>query len=223
MPRRRRAWRTLRRASWGSSTSRRCSAGNRQSATKILLDAVDDGLSIRDAYLQVLLPVQREVGVLWHQRELLIAQEHFVSSTTATMMGVLARRGAAAEPNGKTAVVACVDDNPHDLGPRAVADFLEMAGWNVVFLGGNMPPGEIVLATHAFEPDLVALAAALTAHLPSLERTVEELRSAAPDVKILVGGRIFLDAPGLPAKVGADATAGDLDDAVRVAGELVGL
>ena len=56
-------------------------AGNVMPGMGIVLDAVDDGLSIRDAILKVLLPAQREVGRLWHVDEISVAEEHMVTVT----------------------------------------------------------------------------------------------------------------------------------------------
>jgi methanogenic corrinoid protein MtbC1 len=56
--------------------------GDRRRASQLILDAVDQGQSVRDVYLRVLLPAQQEVGRMWLVGEINVAEEHFASATT---------------------------------------------------------------------------------------------------------------------------------------------
>ena len=60
--------------------------GDRRRASHVILDTVDGGRAIRDVYLQVLLPAQREVGRMWLVGEVNVAEEHFASATTKMVM-----------------------------------------------------------------------------------------------------------------------------------------
>jgi methanogenic corrinoid protein MtbC1 len=69
----------------------------------------------------------------------------------------------------------------------------------------------------------VALSAALTPHLPRLRTMIAAIRDALGDARplIIVGGRPFLDDPSLAQRLGADLTAQNAVDAVRLLGERV--
>ena len=50
-------------------------ARQRHKATRQILQAMQDGLSIESIYLEVFQPVQYEVGRLWQMNQLTVAQE----------------------------------------------------------------------------------------------------------------------------------------------------
>lgn len=198
--------------------------GERRKASSLVLDAVDAGrLTIADAYLNVLVPAQQELGRMWHINEITVAEEHFVTSTSKMIMAQLLSRATIAPPNGQTAVCSSVQGDSHDIGLHVVSDFLEMAGWRVIFLGGNMPPGDLIQAVVDFRADLLALAATLPSQRASVARTIRLLRdtSSCARVPVLVGGRAFALDDTAWKDVGADARAIKAADAVEVAARLV--
>jgi methanogenic corrinoid protein MtbC1 len=68
---------------------------------------------------------------------------------------------------------------------------------------------------------VVALSAALSPHLPRVRAVIEAIRASLGEQRplIIVGGRPFLDDPTLAARLGADFTASNAVDAVRLLGE----
>jgi methanogenic corrinoid protein MtbC1 len=197
--------------------------GDRRRASAIVLDAVDaKTLSVRDAYLLVLIPAQIELGRMWHMNEISVAEEHFVTATTKMVMAQLLARSPVAPRNGRTIVVSAVEGDTHDIGLHVAADFLEIAGWRVIFLGNNMPPGDLVRAIDDFEADILALSATLPSQRRNVAQTIKLLRTHADraGIPVLVGGRAFADDTAWR-DVGADACAPKADDAVSVAESLV--
>ena len=198
--------------------------GDSRRAVDLVVEAVEGGLDVRKAYLDVLLPAQREVGRLWHAGELSIAEEHFVTATTRQAMSLLSRLGSPAGSNGKTVVAASVAGNVHDLGVRVIADFFELDGWRSACLGADVPPTEIADAVTYFDADLLVLSAALSTHLKALDESIRAVRKGTErDVKIMVGGLAFSSAPELWRRLGADGYSTDGDSAVAVGSQLVGL
>ena len=198
--------------------------GDAWGAVDLVVAAVDGGLDPREAYLEVLLGAQREVGGMWHLGELSVAEEHSVTATTERALSILARRLDRRPPNGKTVVAAAVAGNNHGLGVRVVADFFEMAGWRSICLGADVPPSDLAAAARHFDADLAVVSAALTTQLKAVRQSVEALRRVEDrEVKILVGGIAFDEAPELWRRLGADGHAGAADEAVAVGARLVGL
>jgi len=62
-------------------------------------------------------------------------------------------------------------------GQVAGGIIMEFAGWRSVFLGANVPTGDLVQAVRDFDPDLVALSVGLVVNLRSAART----RHARPE------------------------------------------
>ncbi len=199
-------------------------AGNALTGMEIVMDAVREGLSLRDAILKVLLPAQKEAGHLWHLNTISIAEEHMVTSTTQRLMAVLASYAEYIPDRGRTVVAAAIAGNAHDVGIRAISYLLEFEGWRTIFLGPDVPRGEFPEAIECFDADIVLLSLALTNQLAALRRTIDAIRTRCGDsVKILVGGTGLADAPDLWREIGADGYAADAEKTLALAEELVPL
>jgi len=199
--------------------------GDRRRASRLILDQVDKGWPVRDMYLDVLLPAQREVGRMWLLGEVNVAEEHFASATTKMVMAQLLPRAQFTDRNGKTMLAAAVAGNQHDIGLQAVADFFEMNGWRVISLGANVPISDLVQAAECFESDLIGLSASQATQLETLRSSIAAVRKCerGERVKILVGGFALVDDGAAPEELGADAYAPDPVAAVKVGRKLVGL
>ena len=107
------------------------------------------------------------------------------------------------------------------MGSRIVADFLEMAGFEVRLLGANVPATSLAERVENDAPHLVALSATMTFHLPALESAVRSVRaSKVGRVPILVGGRAFNWAHSAAAKLDVQGFASEPDELVAVAQRL---
>ena len=102
--------------------------GDRRRASRMILNAVEQGHDVRELYLQVLLAAQAELGGLWMANEINVAEEHFASQTTRMVMAQLLPHASFRPPNGKTMLAAAVAGNQHEIGLQAVADFFESSG-----------------------------------------------------------------------------------------------
>lgn len=196
--------------------------GDRARAANVVFDAVADGLSVRDAYLNVLIPAQRELGRLWHLNELSIAEEHFGTATTQSVAARLAALAPRSPANGRTVITACVEGNTHDLGVRILADFFEFAGWRSIVLGASVPAPDLGSAAADFHADVVALSAALPVHLTGVEGAIRAIRSSS-SARIIVGGTGFSGCENSWQSLGADGYAAGMEEAVSLAARLVGV
>lgn len=192
--------------------------GNRREAFGVVETARAAGVGVREVYLEVFQPALRELGRLWQENRITVAEEHLATAVTQAAMGRLADAvfaGAAAP--GPLLVAACADGERHELGLRMVCDVLEMEGWDTVFLGAAVPVEDVVTLVRERRPQAVALSAALPAHVPRVARAVAAIRAAVPPPAplIAVGGRAFADDPALAAQMGADLTAGDAAEAAE--------
>lgn len=195
--------------------------GNSNSAIRLVMDARQTGVSLENAY-QVLMAAQREIGRMWHQAEVNVAEEHMVTSTTRRAMSVLAYHAEKKASNGLTVVSAAVAGNTHDVGVRMISDFFEFAGWRVICLGADLPATEIADAVQFFDPSLVLLSVALSTQLPAARKTVVAVRAVSSECKIMIGGSALYDAPDIWRQLGADACATSPAEALSIGTELAG-
>ncbi|MBF0470632.1 MAG: cobalamin-dependent protein [Gammaproteobacteria bacterium] len=195
----------------------------RKEACQLIMKEVDSGLSIRDIYLELFQPVQREVGLLWQRNQISVAAEHYCTATTQWVMSQLYPMIFSENEPERRVLTTCVGGNLHEIGIRMVADLFELSGWDSMFVGANMPLAGILDAIDEFEPHLLAISVTLTTHLPQLEEVIATVRrSHTPQqLPIMVGGLPFHYEPNLWQQIGADATAIDAEQAVNTAIELL--
>jgi methanogenic corrinoid protein MtbC1 len=194
----------------------------RRTAGEIVSAAVRDGLSIRDLYLDVFQPVQREVGRLWQNNEISVAEEHYCTASTQWLMAQFYPRILATPRIGRTVVVACVGNELHEIGARMVADFFEMDGWDSVYIGANTPTKALIELVCRERPNLIALGVTMTYHLGTAAALIESLRSDSrcSDVKIIAGGYVFRQHHDLWRSLGVDGFAADAAEAVALGNDL---
>lgn len=199
--------------------------GDGDRATRLILEAAEAKTPVSVLYMNVLIPAQQEAGRMWHNAEINIAEEHFTTATTRSVMARLAGYAVRKAPNGKTILTSSVSGNQHDLGMQAVAEFFGMDGWRVIQLGADLPMHDLAQAVDFYQADLVGLSVTLRPQIPLLAKTIEAIRGGGhgETVKILVGGRAFLGNTDLPAILGADGYASNPIEAVAVGNALVGL
>jgi methanogenic corrinoid protein MtbC1 len=201
--------------------------GDRQAASDLLLRAVASGAPAIEMYEHVLVPVQVELGRMWHLGELTVAEEHFATATSKQMMSQLLPLLPKQPRNGKVLLAASVEGNAHDMGVQMVADYFEMAGFRSVFLGASVPAADLVTAIEHFGVHVVALSATMPTQLRSVEETIIGVREAEAEAvrcaKIIVGGPAFSHTGDLWREMGADAIAQLPREAVAAGMKLMGL
>jgi methanogenic corrinoid protein MtbC1 len=187
-------------------------AGDRRRAFGIVEDAHARGLDMGALYLHVLQPSLREVGRLWQENQMTVAEEHLATAITQMVMARTAIAAAdAVVPSTRSLVAACAETERHDVGLRMVCDLLEREGWDATYLGATVPRDSLARLVRERRPDAVILSASITPHLPQLQGMIASLREATGDAApfVMVGGRPFLEDPELARRLGADATARD--------------
>jgi methanogenic corrinoid protein MtbC1 len=198
-------------------------SGDTSGGIREVADAVAGGLPVTTAYLQVLLPAEREVGRLWHSAQVSVAEEHLVTFAVQRAMAVLMHQAPPARPNGRTAVIAAVAKNAHDIGLRATADLYQLAGWRSIFLGADVPEEDLPGMLGYFDADVLLLGVSLAPQLPRASQAIELLRERCERrVQIIVGGAAIDEAPDVWKTLGADGYAADLATVEQLGAHLAG-
>lgn len=197
--------------------------GHKQEASRLVLEAVEDGTDVADVYLHVFQRSQRELGRLWQRNEISIAQEHFCTAATQFIMSQLYPYIFRTEKTGRNFVATCVGGDLHEIGLRMVADLLELDGWDTYYLGADMPAATVVDAVREHDADLLGVSVTMPYHLDAAAALIAALRDVFPpeSLRIMVGGYPFNIDQKLWRWVGADGQARDAREAVRTADALV--
>lgn len=193
-------------------------AGERTAAVNIVNEAMCEGASGIDVYVDVLQAALYEVGRLWEANRITVAHEHAASAITqlvaAHVYGRLDRRTAGSRG---TLLITGLEGEMHSVGASMVADVLEADGWTVHFLGTSLPHQAILDAIRERQPSCVGISATMLFNVRAVRRLVDAIRMEWGTTKrVVVGGSAFRHVPGLWREIGADGYAADLRQALEV-------
>jgi len=152
---------------------------------------LESNAELRSLYEDLVQRALYKVGDLWERGRISVATEHMATAITESLLNLAYPRLFASERRGKSAIVACVPNEYHQIGGKMVADLFELNGWRGYFLGANTPVRDVQALIAEKQPDVVALSAAVAFGLDALISAAAEIRAAFPDLPILVGGQAF--------------------------------
>jgi len=166
-------------------------AGDRQGCRQLVSALLDQRMPIKQLYLELFQRALYQVGEMWAQGKVSVAKEHLATAITESMLNLVYPTLFRQTRCGRTAVVACVVNEYHQLGAKMVADIIETHGWDGYFLGANTPVEDLLTLLEEKQPDLLCLSISIHANLPILVRTIERIRQRFPTLPIVVGGQAF--------------------------------
>jgi MerR family transcriptional regulator, light-induced transcriptional regulator len=195
-------------------------AAQRKAAVTIALDALERAGSIVDLYVDLFQAALHEIGRRWQRNEISVADEHMATAIVQYVLAQVYERLPIPPPTKGRMLVAGVAGELHQLGANIVADVLESHGWDVRFLGTNVPTSGVLSAIEQHRPDVLGLSLTMPTNVPQFRETVASVRARFRDAcpKIVVGGRAFGLAGTQWRDCGADAFASDVRDALSVIG-----
>src|SRR5690242_965590 len=156
-------------------------------AYRLATELLAHGVPFDDIVVDILGPVQTEVGRRWAEGDLGVAYEHAAS---AAVEELLVRLGATAEvPLGPTVVVASAQGDAHALGSRVVASALTLDGFRVLFLGPSVPADDLADFLELHQPLALALSCSISTALVGAARSVAAAHDAG--VPVVGGGRVL--------------------------------
>lgn len=197
--------------------------GRRKAASTIALEAVSAGHRIEDVYVDVFQKSQYELGRLWEANKISVAEEHMATAITQFVMAQVYPLIEPADTVRGKMVLAGVEGEFHQIGLNMIADVLEIDGWDVRFLGTNMPHRGIIEAVEETGADVLGISATMLFNLPKVVKIIDQVRAKfdRDQVKIIVGGSCFSSSPGLWTEIGADGFAKDLRSVSSVAASVL--
>lgn len=126
----------------------------------------------------------------------------------------MANNGSIDTKKGKI-IIATVKGDIHDIGKNIVKVLLENYGYDVVDLGKDVAPQQIVEAVKKENAKLVGLSALMTTTVPAMEETIRLLREHTDGVSVMVGGAVLTEE--YAKMIGADYYGKDAMSSVRYA------
>jgi 5-methyltetrahydrofolate--homocysteine methyltransferase len=186
---------------------------------------VDSGVGAQDLVVEVLVPAMRRVGELFERGEYFIADVIACAEAFKRVFEevVKPRLERGEKRRIAVAVFGTVKGDIHDLGKNLAKVLFEVEGFEVIDLGVDVTPEQIVEAVEKYNARVVGVSALMTTTMIEQRRVVEELRKRGLRDKVIV------IAGGAPVteewvrEIGADVCGDDAFKALRRVKELLGV
>jgi len=163
------------------------------------------------------------VGDKFSSGELFVPEMLFAARAVTRGLDVLrSRLSDLATITAGRVVIGTVAGDIHDIGKNLVSMFSEGAGFEVIDLGTDVSAERFVAAVKEYSPDIVGMSALLTTTMPSMEATIQALKSAGirREVKVVVGGAPVPQ--HIADGIGADGYGADGGATIELCRKLVG-
>lgn len=185
--------------------------GDGRGSLHLANQSVQTADDLKHFYLDVVWPVMYRIGLLWERNDISVAEEHVATAIVGRITAALYARFANIDAYRGKAVVAAGPNELHEVGARMLADFLEMEGWDVTYLGANTPREELFAVLKQHKPFLVALSVATVFNLDNVRQAIAMIKTdwETKESKVMVGGLAFNGMPQLWHVLGADGYAAD--------------
>lgn len=197
--------------------------GDQRSSLAIVNRLMDAGHSLVEIEGHVIQPAMYAIGEKWQTNQVTVAQEHMATAVAQMVMVMGLLRSPLPTPNGKRVLLACVEGNQHGVGVSMVSDAFQLAGWDVHYLGANVPTASLVQHVVETRPDLVGLSVSFPQQLrvvrDVIARFSAQLGTARPPV--IIGGLAINRFDRIAAILGADSSSVNAQSAVTQALSMV--
>ena len=190
-----------------------------EGADELTKQALDQGISADDVLKKGLVVGMERVGIKFRENKVYVPQVLMSAKAMHTAMehlkpyfqsGSVKRKGIF--------VIGTVAGDLHDIGKNLVSMMIEGNGWQVIDLGTDVKTEKFIEIVKANPGCIVGLSALLTTTMGNMEKTVKELKTRLPEVKVLIGGAPVND--GFRQKIGADYYSPDPQGAVEYLNKL---
>jgi MerR family transcriptional regulator, light-induced transcriptional regulator len=169
----------------------------------------------------VVAPTMVEIGERWHRGELSITREHYATNYLLQRLGAILR----VVPNGYSGPlvwVGCAPGERHEMGVLLLCIYLRRAGYQVRYLGQDLPPDDLIGEAVALKPALMLFSASSLDAAANLQQLFERLVAIDPPRPVIgYGGRAFNAHPALRDGIAGVFMGATALEAVETIGELL--
>jgi methanogenic corrinoid protein MtbC1 len=197
--------------------------GDRRAALHFVDRLVHEGHSVADIQQHVIAAAQRQIGRMWEESRIGVAQEHMATAISQLALAQLYRYAQPLPARGRKVVVACVEGELHEFPARLVADALDLAGYDTRFLGADVPTGSLLAVLEQESPNLLALSITMPFHGAALLRQVKSVRDHTGGLlPIAIGGLACTQLRDITAEIRPEILASSAREMVEEANRLFG-
>ena len=131
-----------------------------------------------------------EIGAGWYAGHITVQQEHFASALAIRRMEAMLSSTPAPTRPGRI-LVGCPPEEEHTFVPLLISLLLRRRGWDVIYLGANVPLRSLEATLSTVRPNLIVLTAQQLCTAAGLMEMAEVLLKER--VPLAFGGLIFTE------------------------------
>jgi len=194
--------------------------GETEQVTEQVDSYINAGKSVKDILLKMFMPALVNIGELWNKGLLNIAEEHLAVTVTISQIERITQSLIPTVQIIGTAAICTPVGEKHFIGPKVVSELMRLSGWNVHFLGTEMPTTDLVQFVSEKGIDLLVLSITLPENLPGVLEIIDAVKALDKSVITMIGGSgvASLDKNSLE---GVDIISSDVANAIIEASRLV--
>lgn len=175
-----------------------------------------DGLTLIN---EMIIPALNEVGKGFEEKRVYLPQLLMSAEAAKYAFQEVSKTMPEKEDKGPKVIMATVKGDIHDIGKNIVVVLLKNYGFDVYDLGKDVEPEHVVEAIKRTGAKMVGLSALMTTTVPSMQQTIELIKTYDKSIKVVVGGAVLTQE--YADMIGADFYAANAMETVRIATELL--
>jgi methylmalonyl-CoA mutase cobalamin-binding domain/chain len=202
-------------------------AGDEEKAVTMAKTSLDGGATPVEFFENCIAPSLQEVGKRFETLDIFLP-EMVTAADTVEVVNQQVINPAVAEAQDGTnmslgkVLLATVQGDLHDIGKNMVGLMLKVNGFEVIDLGTNVSPADIVSRAEQEEVDIIGMSALLTTCLPYMKDVGDHLEGKGIREKyaVIIGGAAAT--PDITEDMGANAYGSSAADGVKKCKMLLG-
>ncbi len=197
--------------------------GDDEEVPGLTKQAIEEHISPRDILDRGLIAGMNVVGEKFKEHELFLPDVLLAAKAMHAGLDILKplmiEEGV---PHRGKVVLGTVQGDLHDIGKNLVGIMLKGAGFEVIDLGNDVPPGKFVETAREEGASVIGMSALLTTTMPAMKQVVEMVREQglAEQVRTIIGGAPVSEE--FKDEIGADAYGYDGASAVDIVKTILG-
>lgn len=183
----------------------------------VICDVTRDALKNTDpmdVINETIIPALNKVGKDYEKGVIFLPQLIQAAETAKLAFDVIKEAFTSSGEKKGPVVICTVEGDIHDIGKNIVKVILESYGYEIIDLGKDVKPSEVIDAYNAHKPKAIGLSALMTTTVVNMEKTIKALKDAGCSCPIWVGGAVLTES--IAREIGADYYTEDAMASVRL-------